>query len=1128
MGAPRQRAVLADLLAARGAVVSVDRLAQDLWCGTPPAKATASLHAYVSNLRRLLEPERPPRAPAAVLVTSPPGYALHLPQDAVDAWRFEARVNRARRAPAAQARELLSEALAWWRGAAFQGYEDEAWAVPEAVRLTALLAEARELAVAADLRTGHASEAASAAEVLVAGHPLREEGWRLLALAHWACGRQADALAALRRARAVLREELGCDPSPALAQTEQALLTQRLDVLHAAVPPAVAAVVVPPVVVPPVVLTRVGGSPVTVPPVTVPPVALPAREVSAPPGTPHQLFVGRSAELGAADAAARAALGAGGLVLVTGEAGAGKSAFLRRFAGRLRDGGWTVVIGRCPEHDGAPPAWAWAEALTALAEEAPPARPDDLAVLLHEPDGTAATSRDEATAGRFRMHRAFTAWLRAAAARGPLAVLIEDLHRADGETLALLEAAASVTGVPLLTVAGYRPAEVEDRLVKTLAQLASRAPHRIALGGLSPGDVATVVEAVCREPVAENTVAVLSERTGGNPFYVWESARLLASEGALVAVCEVPQGVRDVLRRRLSLLPAAARSAVQLAAVAGTEAEVALLVDAADSDEDTLLEGLDAAVAADLLTAPRPGRVGFVHALVRDTVYTDLTGVRRSRMHGRIARELRRHRPDDLAALAHHFARSGSTANAPLAVDYALRAAEMAERRYAHDVAVGLIRQALEVHAAAAPDPQADPDAAIALLVRLLGAQVRAGATDAARHTRQQAVELADRADRADLVAAVYGAWTEPSPWRSRLDGFFDRTALGRLERLAEERTLDDPTRARVLQVLVDAVAAEDAPRALAAAHAQLALARTAGDPRLLASALMTSAKLLPHEAHGAARGPLVAELRRLARAHDLPAYRWVCEHLDGMSAAARNDPVALRRHTAEGLALANRYAMRWAQGINATTSAMLATVTGRFAEAEARYAEADGLFQRVGAHHATGPRTLGLWTIRLTQGRAADIERGVREVHAAVGAPVAVAHALVLARRGRLDEAREVVFPARPMTDHLYGIELDYRSELAVLLGDTVGAVALIGHLLPVRDQFGGAAGGAYATRPLAHALGGLYRLVGEEQLAAESYALAEHVALAWGSAHHAAAARRAAAEAAAARPGRFPGPPR
>lgn len=178
LGAPRQRAVLACLLAARGAVVSVDRLAEDLWRGTPPAKATVSLHAYVSNLRRLLEPRRPPRAPATVLVTSAPGYALHLPRDAVDAWRFEARLDRARRAPAAQRRELLAEALAWWRGPAFQEYADEAWALPEAARLANLRADARELAVAADLRTGHTAEAASAAEALVGEHP---------------CGRRAGA-----------------------------------------------------------------------------------------------------------------------------------------------------------------------------------------------------------------------------------------------------------------------------------------------------------------------------------------------------------------------------------------------------------------------------------------------------------------------------------------------------------------------------------------------------------------------------------------------------------------------------------------------------------------------------------------------------------------------------------------------------------------------------------------------------------------------------------------------------------------------------------------------------------------------------------------------------------------------
>ncbi|MGI5456908.1 BTAD domain-containing putative transcriptional regulator [Streptomyces sp. CA-249302] len=1078
LGAPRQRAVLALLLAAGGRVVSVDRMIDELWRGVPPAKATVSLHAYMSNLRRLLEPERPPRAPAAVLVTSPPGYALRLPAEAVDAWWFEALVSRARSAPPERARELLAEALGRWQGPAFLEHRDEPWAQSEVARLTELCAQARELAVAADLRTGHAAEAAAAAEVLVRQSPLREEGWRLLALAQWACGRQGDALASLRRATAVLRDELGCDPGPALAELEHAVLARRLDVLRAAVPLA-------------------------------PPEAVPAGE----PGDEDGLFVGREAELGALAAAARAARRTGGVALVTGEAGAGKSALLERLAGRLESAGWTVVIGRCPEYEGAPPAWAWVEALGTLAGVAPPARPEELTALLHEPDTVAATTRDEAAAGRFRTHRAFAAWLRTAAAGQPLAVLLEDLHRGDGETLALLEAAVQITGVPLLTVATYRPAEVGEDLVKTLGRLAPRGPRRIPLGGLSTQDVATVVGAVCGEPVDEATVTALAERTGGNPFYVMESARLLVSEGALVAVSEVPQGVRDVLRRRLALLPAEARAAVQLAAVMGPEAEVAVLVDVADADEDTVLEGLDAAVGADLLTEPGVGRVRFVHALVRDTVYTDLSGVRRARLHDRIAQGLRRHRPHDLAALAFHFARTGRTANAPLAVDYALRAAELAERRYAHDVAVSLIEQALDAHCAAVADRDTDPADTVALFVRLLAAQLRAGSTDAARHTRQRAADLAVRAGRDDLVAAVYGAWTEPSPWRTRLEGFFDRTALARLERLADDPTLDGATRARVLQVLVDAVAAEEAPRAVRAAHAQLALARAEGEPRLLASALMTSAKLLPHEAQGALRTPLVAELRQLAREHDLPAYRWVCEHLDGMTAATRNDPVGLRRHNAEALDLARRYRMLWAQGIAAATSAMLATVTGRFDEAEARYAEADGLLRRVGAHHATGPRTLGLITIRLAQGRAADIAAVVDDLYAEIGTPVAVAQALVLARRGRLDEAAAVSLAPRPVTDHLYGVELDYRCELAVLLGDTDTAALLIGHLLPIRDQYAGTAGAAYATRPLAHALGDLYRLLGEDTAAAENYALAERVALAWDSPHRLAEARRAAA---------------
>lgn len=281
----------------------------------------------------------------------------------------------------------------------------------------------------------------------------------------------------------------------------------------------------------------------------------------------------------------------------------------------------------------------------------------------------------------------------------------------------------------------------------------------------------------------------------------------------------------------------------------------------------------------------------------------------------------------------------------------------------------------------------------------------------------------------------------------------------------------------------------------------------------------MTSAKLLPHEAPGDARPPLVAELRELARAHDLPAYRWVCQNLDAMTAATLNDPAAVRRHNAQGLVLAHRYRMVWAQGINAATSAMLAGVAGRFEEAESWYAEADVLLQRVGAHHAQGLRTLGLTTIRLAQDRTAEIEPVMRAVYDSVGAPVGVALALVLARLGRLDEAQAVSFPAEPVTDHLYGVELDFRSQLAVLHHDQDTAAELVEHLLPLRHQLAGAAGAVYATRPLAHALADLYRLLDEERAAAENYALAERTALAWGSPHLAESARRAAAELSAAR---------
>ncbi len=153
---------------------------------------------------------------------------------------------------------------------------------------------------------------------------------------------------------------------------------------------------------------------------------------------------------------------------------------------------------------------------------------------------------------------------------------------------------------------------------------------------------------MCGKQVDAATVGALADRTDGNPFYVRESARLLASEGALVAVSEVPQGVRDVLRRRLRQLPEGALALLQLASVVGREIEICVLVEAADPvrhDEHAVLDAAEAGVVAGLLTEPAPGVVRFAHALVRDTLYTDLVGVRRARLHARLAEVLRRRRP---------------------------------------------------------------------------------------------------------------------------------------------------------------------------------------------------------------------------------------------------------------------------------------------------------------------------------------------------------------------------------------------------------------------------------------------------------------------------------------------------
>ncbi|WP_406438346.1 winged helix-turn-helix domain-containing protein [Streptomyces sp. NBC_01613] len=222
---PRHRAVLARLITARRRVVPVARLVEDLW-DEPGPGAVGAVQTFVAALRRVLEPDRPARVPARLLVTEGPGYALRAAPETVDAWRFEASVVAAAKLPPAQALQQLAGAQELWRGPAYAEFADQDWARGERSRLAELRLRAVEQRAQAQLDLGSAAEAVPDLDAHVTDHPWRENGWRLLALALYRTGRQADALAVLRRARAMLAEQLGVDPGPELRRLETDILTQ--------------------------------------------------------------------------------------------------------------------------------------------------------------------------------------------------------------------------------------------------------------------------------------------------------------------------------------------------------------------------------------------------------------------------------------------------------------------------------------------------------------------------------------------------------------------------------------------------------------------------------------------------------------------------------------------------------------------------------------------------------------------------------------------------------------------------------------------------------------------------------------------------------------------------------------
>jgi ABC-type transport system substrate-binding protein/DNA-binding SARP family transcriptional activator len=228
LGGPRQRAVLAMLLLEANRVVSMDRLAEDVWAGHPPEGWATTLQTYVFHLRRALEPDRLRGVAGDIVVTMGRGYLLRVDREHLDAALFQDGFTAGRAALQAgrygQAAETLRRALDLWRSPVLADLADYAFTRPEAVRLEELRLAALEARIEADLALGRHDALTAELEQLVAGHPLRERLHGQLMLALYRCGRQADALAAYRRVRDLLAGELGIDPGEPLRRLHASVL----------------------------------------------------------------------------------------------------------------------------------------------------------------------------------------------------------------------------------------------------------------------------------------------------------------------------------------------------------------------------------------------------------------------------------------------------------------------------------------------------------------------------------------------------------------------------------------------------------------------------------------------------------------------------------------------------------------------------------------------------------------------------------------------------------------------------------------------------------------------------------------------------------------------------------------
>jgi tetratricopeptide (TPR) repeat protein len=795
-------------------------------------------------------------------------------------------------------------------------------------------------------------------------------------------------------------------------------------------------------------------------------------------------FVGREPErelLAAHWAGARA--GQAQYVLVSGEAGIGKSRLIDEFAAVAKRKGAAVLRGRGWDLGQAPVLWPWIQAFGSHLDEVgadvvlPLLSDLDPAVVQLWPRLGGSLRVPEAhhvgsETAQLRLFDAMPSLLERLSAARSLIVLLDDLEAADPASLALLRFLARAGGrYAALVVALYRtPVPPDAASAPLLAHLErDTSLAHLALRGLAAPEIGLVLEGMTGRPMPGSIAAAVHERTGGNPLFASEFIRSLplaldeAGQLAQLAGSPLPSGVRGVIEQRLGSLPARCRQLLEIGAVSGREFDVQIVAKVAGTTPEDLLAALAPAQAAAVVgpVAGRPLRLAFSHPLVRECLYQEIDVLARAGLPRDLGDTLRaRHAAaidEDLETLASHYIAALPVGAAALALEYCQLAARRSARVGARDEAVRLLELALEAVRALDDDGQRWCEVSLSLADAL----ERAGRVPEAR---SMFLEVAGKAERLGLVRTVALAAVGFSG-RLIWSRAVDPRELPLLERaLAGLRESDLALRALLLSRL--SMISRDYARLgdmVRGARQAVELALMAGDSAVLTRT--RGALVFALGCGGTTEAALgaVDEYEHSARANDDLEHQVQAHFYRAMLMLAAGDLFAAQSEVALGIGINERLRQPIQRWLGCTIRAQVAQVRGQLDRAEEIGEEGRRLALDLQRPEGGLLHLINLYFVRHHQGRLAEIASSFTQAmlplsQFAVGR-VLVSH--VAAMCDRPDEARGFLdrFLERGFLElldaHGHRAVLALLTEMADRTGHTAAAAALEPLLATVSHRY-------------------------------------------------------------------------